>query len=53
MNVYCSPNIVRMIKSRKLKWTGHVTKIQENRSALKILTDNPIERISFGRPIRR
>jgi hypothetical protein len=24
-NLYCSPNIIRMIKSRKMRWSGHVT----------------------------
>ena len=40
--MYCSlcrsPNIVRVIKSRRLRWAGHVVKMEEGRSAFKILT---------------
>ena len=36
---YRSPNIVRVIKSRKLRWTGHVARMEEGRSAFKMLTD--------------
>ena len=35
------PNIVRIIKSRELRWAGHVTRMEEGRSAFKILTDKP------------
>ena len=34
-----SPNIVRVIKSRRLRWTGHVARMGEGMSAFKILTD--------------
>ena len=40
-SLYCSPNIVRVIKSRRLRWAGHVARMQEGRSALKILTGKP------------
>ena len=40
---YHSPNIVRVIKSRRLRWAGHVTRM-ECRSAFKILTGKPKER---------
>ena len=36
---YRSPNIVRVIKSRRLRWTGHVARMKESRSTSKILTD--------------
>ena len=39
-SLYCSPNIVREIKSRKLRWAGHVARMEEGRSAFKILTGN-------------
>ena len=41
-NLYRSANIVRVIKSRRLRWTGHVVRM-EGRSAFKILTDKPTE----------
>ena len=40
-SMYRSPNIVRVIKSRILKWTGHVARIEEGRSAFNILTSRP------------
>ena len=33
-----SPNIVRVIKSRRLRWAGHVARMEEGRSVFKILT---------------
>ena len=36
-SLYRSPNIVRVIKSRRLRWAGHVARIEEGRSASKIL----------------
>ena len=34
-SLYRSPNIVRVIKSRRLRWAGHVARMEENRSAFK------------------
>ena len=36
--LYCSHNIVRIIKFRRLRWTGHVVRMKEGRSSFKILT---------------
>ena len=44
---------MRMIKSRRLRWAGHVTRIEEGKSAFKMLTSKPIGNISLGRPRRR
>ena len=49
--MYRSPNIVRIIKSRRLKWAGHVE--EEGKSPFKILTDTPTAKRPLGRPIRR
>ena len=38
-----------MIKSRILKWTGHVAKMEESKSALKILTGKPTGKGPLGR----
>ena len=48
-----SPNIVRVIKSRRLRWTGHVARMEESRCAFKILTGKPTGKRSLGRPRRR
>ena len=42
-----------MIKSRRLRWTGHVARMEEGRSAFKILTDKPTGKRPLGRPRRR
>ena len=38
---YCLPNIVRVIKCRRLRWAGHLATMEEGRSAFKILTGKP------------
>ena len=38
-----------MIKSRRLRWAGHVSRIEEGRSAFKILTGKPTGKIPLGR----
>ena len=40
-SLYRSPNIVRVNKSRRLRWVGHVARMEEGRSAFKILTGKP------------
>ena len=51
--MYRSPNIVRVIKSRRLRWAWHVARIEEGRSAFKILTGKPTRKRHLGRPRRR
>ena len=51
--MYRSPNIVRVIKSRGLRWTGHLARMEEGRSAFKISTGKPVGKIHLGRPRRR
>ena len=50
--MYRSPDIVREINYRSLRWTGHEPRM-EGRSAFKILTSTPIVKRPFGRPGRR
>ena len=40
-SLYRSPNIVRVIKSRRLRWAGHVARMEEGTSVFKILTGKP------------
>ena len=51
--MYRSPNIVRVLRSRRLRWTGHVARMEEGRSALKILTGKPTGKRPLGRPRHR
>ena len=52
-SLYRSPNIVRVIKSRRLRWESHVARMEEGRSSFKILTDTPTRKRPLGRPRRR
>ena len=51
--MYRSPNIVMVIKSRRLRWASHVVRMEEVRSAFKILTGTRAGKIPLGRPRRR
>jgi hypothetical protein len=48
-NLHSSPSIIRMIKSRKMRWAGHVGRM-EKRNAYLILVGNPEGKRSLGRP---
>ena len=52
-SLYRSPNIARVIKSRRLRWAGHVDRMEGGRSVFKILTDEPTGKRPLGRPRRR
>jgi hypothetical protein len=43
-NLYSSPNIIRMIKSRRMRWAGHVARIGEKMNAYRILVAKPRHR---------
>ena len=51
--MYRLPNIVRVIKSRRLRWAGYVARMEEGRNAFKILTGKCTEKRPLGRPRRR
>ena len=51
--MFLRPNIVREIKSRRLRWESHVVRIEEGRRAFKILTGTPAGNRPLGRPRRR
>jgi hypothetical protein len=52
-NLYSSPNIIRMIKSRRMRWAGHVARMGEPRNAYRILVGKPEGKRPLGRPRRR
>ena len=51
--MYSSPNIVRVIESRRLRWAGHVARMKDGRSDFKILTDTPTGKRPLGKRRRR
>ena len=48
LSLYRLPNTVRLIKSRRLRRAGHVVRMEEGRSAFKIVTDTPTGKRSLG-----
>jgi hypothetical protein len=52
-SLYTSPNIVRVIKSRRMRWAGHVARIGEGRGVYRVLVGRPKGKIPLGRPWRR
>ena len=52
-DLYSSPNIVRMIKSRRLRWTGHVACMEEGRGVHKVLVGKPEGKRPLGGPRHR
>ena len=52
-SLYRSPNIVRVIKSRRLRWARPVARMEKERSTFKILTGKTTGKKPLGRPRRR
>ncbi|KAJ4450195.1 hypothetical protein ANN_01602 [Periplaneta americana] len=50
---YSSPDIIRNIKSRRLRWAGHVARMGESRNAYRMLVMRPERKIPLGGPRRR
>ena len=42
--LYSSPNIIRSLKSRRLRWAGHVARMEQSRNAYRVLVGNRRER---------
>ena len=49
-DLYSSPNIVRLIKSRRMRWAGHVARMCEERGVYRVLVGKPEGRRPLGRP---
>jgi hypothetical protein len=52
-NLHSSPNIVRVIKSRRLMWVGHVARMGEGRGVYRVLVGRPEGKRPLRRPRRR
>ena len=52
-DLYSLPNIVRVVKSRRMRWPGHVARMGEGRGVHRILVGKPEGKRPFGRPSHR
>jgi hypothetical protein len=52
-NFYFSPRIIRIIKSRRMKWAGHVARMGQKRDVYRLLIGKPEGKRPLGRPKRR
>ena len=49
-DMYSSPNSVRVIKSRRMRWAGHVARMGERRDVYRVLVGKPGGKRSLGNP---
>jgi hypothetical protein len=52
-DLYSSPSIIRIIKSRRMRWAGHVARMGEKKNAYRLLVGKPEGKRPLGRPRRR
>jgi hypothetical protein len=52
-NLYSSPDIIRQVKSRRMRWAGHVARMGEERKVYKVSVRKPEGKRPLGRPRRR
>jgi hypothetical protein len=52
-DLYSSPSIIRIIKSRRMRWAGHVARRGEKRNAYRLLVGKPEGKRPLGRPRRK
>jgi hypothetical protein len=52
-DLYSSPSIIRIIKSRRMRWVGHVARMGAKRNAYRLLVGKPEGKRPLGRPRRR
>jgi hypothetical protein len=51
--LYFSPSIIRIMKSRRMRWAGHVARMGERRNLYGLLVGKPEGKMPLGRPRRR
>jgi hypothetical protein len=52
-DLYSSPSIIRIIKSRRMRWAGRVGRMGEKRNVYRLLVGKPEGKRPLGRPRRR
>jgi hypothetical protein len=51
-DLYSSSSIIRIMKARRMRWTGHVARMREKMNAYRLLVGKPEGRMPLGRPKR-
>ena len=49
-DLYSLPNIVRVVKSRRMRWAGHVARMGDGRGVHRVLVGKPVGKRPLGRP---
>jgi hypothetical protein len=52
-DLYSLPSIIRIIRSRRMRWAGHLTRMGEKRNTYRLLVEKPEGKRLLGRPLRR
>jgi hypothetical protein len=52
-NLYCSPSVIGIIKSRRIRGAGHVARMGKKKNAYRILVEKPEAKRPLGKPRRR
>jgi len=52
-DLYSSPNIILVIKSRRLRWAGHIARMGERRDVCRVLVGKPERKRPLGSPRRK
>jgi len=52
-DLYCSPNIARVIESKRMRWAGHAARMGERRGVYRVLMGKPEGKRPFGRHMRK
>jgi hypothetical protein len=52
-NLYSSPDIIRQIESRRMRWAGHVARMGEGRNVYRVLVRKPLGKKPLDRPRHR
>jgi hypothetical protein len=52
-NLYSSPDIIRQIKSRKMRWVGHAARMGQGRKVYRVLVGKTVGKRPLGKPRRR
>jgi len=49
-DLYCSPNTIRVIKSRRMRWAWHAARMEDRRGTYSVLVERPEGKMRLGRP---